>query len=167
VSDSSDHQTETFTLAGNLSGSTWTVTGDGHGGVNIVDPPASGGQAVGPVVAHDPGPGVGGVVMNDPGPAPNQTIVASVPNQTLTGYGSSDTYVFNFKGVGQDTVADFHPATDALQFASPIFANAQAALNAAQDDGHGNTVVTLDAQDTITLAGVAKAQLHATDFHIV
>jgi hypothetical protein len=155
VSDSSDHQTETFTLAGNLSGSTWTVTGDGHGGVNMVDPPASGSQAVGAVVSHDPGP------------APNQTIVASVPNQTLTGYGSSDTYVFDFKGVGHDTVTDFNPATDALQFASPIFANAQAALNAAQDDGHGNTVVTLDAQDTITLAGVAKAQLHATDFHIV
>jgi hypothetical protein len=36
-----------------------------------------------------------------------------------------------------------------------------------QDDGHGNTVVTLDGHDTITLTGVLKAQLHVTDFHVV
>ena len=41
VTDSSDHLTETFNLAGDLSGSTWTVTSDGHGGINIVDPPAA------------------------------------------------------------------------------------------------------------------------------
>ena len=32
---------ETFKLAGDYSGSTWTVTSDGHGGANIVDPPAT------------------------------------------------------------------------------------------------------------------------------
>jgi hypothetical protein len=40
-------------------------------------------------------------------------------------------------------------------------------LNATHDDGHGNTVVAIDAQDTITLGGVLKAQLHVSDFHIV
>ena len=64
-------------------------------------------------------------------------------------------------------MTNFHPATDTLQFSGTIFANAQAALNATQDDGHGNTVVTLDAHDTITLSGVLKAQLHVTDFHVV
>jgi hypothetical protein len=64
-------------------------------------------------------------------------------------------------------VTDFHPATDILQFASPIFGNAQAALNATQDDGHGNTVINIDALDTITLSGVLKAQLHTSDFHFV
>ena len=54
-----------------------------------------------------------------------------------------------------------------LQFKSPIFANALAALNATHDDGLGNTVVAIDSHDTITLAGVLKAQLHASDFHIV
>ena len=48
-----------------------------------------------------------------------------------------------------------------------MFANAQAALNATLDDGHGNTVISLDSHDTITLAGVVKAQLHAADFHVV
>jgi hypothetical protein len=64
-------------------------------------------------------------------------------------------------------VTDFHPNSDTLQFKSPIFADALAALNAAQDDGHGNTVIAIDAQDSITLSGVLKAQLHAADFHVV
>jgi VCBS repeat-containing protein len=154
VTDSSDHRTETFKLTGDLSGSAWTVSNDHNGGANIVDPPASGGPAVAGVVAHDPGP------------APS-TIVASAPNQTLTGSGASDNFVFNFASVGHDTVTNFHPETDTLQFSSPVFANAQAALSAIQDDGHGNTVVALDAHDAITLSGVLKAQLHVTDFHFV
>ena len=64
-------------------------------------------------------------------------------------------------------MTDFHPAIDSLQFSNPIFANAQAAFNATQDDGHGNTVVAIDAHDTITLSGVLKAQLHVGDFHVV
>ena len=131
------------------------MTGDGHGGANIVDPPATDGQPVGPIVMHDPGP------------AAVETIVASTPNQTLTGAGTSDTFVFNFTGFGNDTVTNFHPATDTLQFLNSMFANAQNALNATLDDGHGNTVISLDTHDTITLAGILKAQLHTADFHIV
>jgi hypothetical protein len=40
-------------------------------------------------------------------------------------------------------------------------------LNAAHDDGHGDCVIAIDAHDAITLSGVIKAQLHATDFHVV
>ncbi len=42
VSDSSHTPLETFTLAGDYSGSTWTVTSDNNGGIDIVDPPATG-----------------------------------------------------------------------------------------------------------------------------
>ncbi len=128
---------------------------DGSGGILIHDPPASTSDAL------------GGVVMQDPGPAASSTIVASAPNQTLSGLAASETFVFNFAAIGLDTVTNFHPATDTLQFSGTIFANAQAALNAAQDDGHGNTVVVLDAHDTITLSGVHKAQLQVSDFHVV
>ena len=161
----SNPPSETFTLAGNLSASSWTVSDDLNGGTNIVDPPATS-QSVGPVVAHDPGPAVNSVTMHDPGPA-SSMIVASAPNQTLSGLAASDTFVFNFAAVGQDKVTNFHPASDTLQFSGTIFANAQAALNAMQDDGHGNTVVAIDAHDTITLSGVLKAQLHVSDFHVV
>ena len=100
-------------------------------------------------------------------PAASRTIVATAPNQTLTGVAASDTFVFNFAGVGHATVADFHPDLDTLQFKSPIFANALAAFNATHDDGHGNSVIAIHGQDTITLSGVLKAQLHAADFHVV
>jgi hypothetical protein len=128
--------------------------------------PVSDGQ--GGIVIHDPpDDAAAGSVAQDPGPAPGQTIVASAPNQTLTGLAASDNFVFNFANIGHGAVANFHPATDTLQFASPIFANAQAVLNATHDDGLGNTVVTLDGHDTVTLSGVVKAQLHVADFHVV
>ena len=102
-----------------------------------------------------------------PGPAASSTIVASTSNQTFSGFATSDNFVFNFSEVGHATVTDFHPATDTLQFTSSIFANAQAVLNATHDDGHGNTIIAIDAHDAITLDAVLKAQLHATDFHFV
>ncbi len=166
VTDSSHHQTVTLNLVGDLSASTWTVSNDSNIGVQIVDPPASTSESVTSATAS--APAVTPVVMPDSAPAaPSQTIVASAPNQTLSGYAASDNFVFNFTNVGQATVANFHPNTDTLQFNSSVFANAQAALDATQDDGHGNTVIAIDAHDTVTLAGVLKAQLHAADFHFV
>ena len=105
--------------------------------------------------------------MGADGEHTSSTIVVSGPNQILTGNAASDTFAFNFTGVGQTTVTDFHPATDTLQFSDHLFANLQAALNATHDDGHGNTVIALDGHDTITLSGILKAQLHASDFHFV
>ena len=110
--------------------------------------------------------GDGGILIHDP-PASTSTVVASGPNQILTGNAASDTFAFNFSGVGHTTVTDFHPVTDMLQLSSDLFANLESALNATHDDGHGNTVIALDAHDTITLNGIVKAQLHASDFHFV
>jgi hypothetical protein len=149
------HTTVHLNVGANSTHWSSPVSDSSGGGILIHDPPDDGsGQAV------------GGVVMQDPGPAVSQ-IVASAPNQTLTGTGASNSFVFNFGSIGHDTVTDFHPGTDTLQFGGAIFANAQAALNATLDDGHGNTVVNLDAHDAITLSGVIKAQLHAADFHFV
>jgi hypothetical protein len=143
-------------LVGGVSGTSGTI---------VYDPPSAS-PRVGPVVMHDPGQGVTPVTMQDPGPAPS-TIVATAPNQTLSGFGASDNFVFNFAGVGHTTVTDFHPLSDALQFGNSIFADAQAGLNATRDDGHGNAVIAIDGHDSITLGDVLKAQLHAADFHIV
>jgi hypothetical protein len=128
---------------------------DGNNGTIVYDPPVTTSQSVGPVV------------MNDPGPPATSTIAATAPNQALSGFAASDTFAFNFASIGQATVTDFHPTTDTLQFSSQLFANLQAALNATHDDGHGNTVIALDAHDTITLNGIIKAQLQASDFHFV
>jgi hypothetical protein len=153
VTDTSDGVTETFKLVGDYSNSTWTVTDDHHGGVDIVDPPAT-----------TEGGSIGGVIMHDPGPVTD--VVATGSNQTLTGTGASDNFVFNFSGFGQDAITNFRPDADTLQFSGAMFATAQAALDAAQDDGHGNTVIVVG-HDTIVLDGVLKNQLHLSDFHVV
>jgi hypothetical protein len=69
---------------------------------------------------------------------------------------------------GSATIADFDPATDTISFASSMFNhNAADVLAATHDDGHGNTVIAVNATDTITLQHVLKAQLSASDFHFV
>jgi len=151
---------DSIQFAGNYQLANFTIENDGTGQTLIVDPPVASGSSNGSIQSG------GGIVMHDPGQATTGSVVASAANQTLTGSASHDNFVFNFAGVGQATVTDFHPDTDALQFKSSIFANALAALNAAHDDGHGDCVIVIDAHDAITLNGVLKAQLHATDFHI-
>ena len=146
---------DSITFAGSYQLANFTIENDGSGNTLIVDPPVSA------------SPAVSGVVVHDPATPASSTIVASAPNQTLSGLAASDTFVFNFAAVGQDTVTNFHPATDTLQFSDTIFANALAALNATHDDGHGNTFIAIDAHDMFTLDGVLKAQLHASDFHVV
>ena len=128
-----------ITLFGNYTNSTFNFSSDTHGGVLIVDPPASQ-----PVVS---------------------TIVATGANQTLSGTGSPDNFVFEFANVGSSTVTNFNTNTDILELKAP-FANFQALLSATHEDGYGNSVITLDAHDTITLSGVAKAALNQADVHL-
>jgi len=67
---------------------------------------------------------------------------------------------------GTNTVNNFTPLVDALQFNHSAFADAATALGHAQQAGT-DVVITLDAQDVVTLHNVQLANLHATDFHIV
>jgi hypothetical protein len=131
----------TITLQGNYTQSSFTFTPDSSNtGILIVDPPAA--------------------------QANSTTIVATGTDQTLTGTGASDNFVFNFATIGQATITNFNADADQLQLKTSMFANVQAILNATSDDGHGNAVIALDSHDSITLAGVLKAQLHAADFHL-
>ena len=70
---------------------------------------------------------------------------------------------------GQVTIANFNPTTDTIQLSKSVFANMTALLAATCDDGHGNTVITDAAHDTITIQNVTTAQLltHQSDFHFV
>ena len=97
VHDSNGNLTETFKLLGDLSGSSWNVATDNHGGVNIVDPPASSGQLL------------NGMIMNDPGPAVQPTVIAddatahidTPSSETVTFTGSTGSLVI-------DDPVDFH-----------------------------------------------------------
>ncbi|UTD28397.1 hypothetical protein DB459_17325 [Bradyrhizobium sp. WD16] len=79
-----------------------------------------------------------------------------------------ETFIFapNF---GQAALSHFDPATDTLQINHNVFANANAFLAAAHDDGGGNVVVVDGAHDTLSIQHVTLAQLqaHQNDLHFV
>jgi hypothetical protein len=80
----------------------------------------------------------------------------------------ADAFVFK-PNFGNDTIANFHPASDTIQFDHSTFASVAAIVSHSMDDGHGNTVITSDSHDTLTLLNVTTAALqqHLNDFHIV
>jgi len=64
---------------------------------------------------------------------------------------------------------DFHPGQDFIQFDHTLFASRALVLSHTANDGLGNSVITFDSNDTVTLVGVTKDQLtlHQSDFSIV
>ena len=134
-------------MQGDFTASAWQTLNDGHGGVLVTDSPAAAPSATTPETMA------------------GNTIVTTTPNQTMTGTGGSDTFVFT-ANFGNDTITNYAPGKDVIQLDHTIFATAMAALTAAQDDGHGNVVIMDTAHDTITLKNVTTAQLHQSDFHI-
>jgi len=65
--------------------------------------------------------------------------------------------------IAQVTITAFNPSKDVIVIQSKL-----ATSFTAQDDAHGNAVVTFpnDTQDHITLVGVHSSALHASDFHL-
>ncbi|MCK1356337.1 pre-peptidase C-terminal domain-containing protein [Bradyrhizobium sp. CW7] len=102
---------------------------------------------------------------------PDQFVIGGVPQQLVSttnpdrifGSSGNDTFVFG-ANFGADTVRDFRPAEDHIQFDRTLFSNSIAVLAAATDDGHGGVLITHDAQNTILLEGVRLADLHASNF---
>ncbi|MBR1190231.1 calcium-binding protein [Bradyrhizobium sp. AUGA SZCCT0160] len=99
------------------------------------------------------------------GSAWNDTIAGGAGNDVLSGGAGSDTFVFR-AGLGQDTVTGFTPGQDVLDIGDGIFADATAALAAATASGN-NTLITIDANNSILLQNVALASLHTSDLLIV
>jgi VCBS repeat-containing protein len=83
-------------------------------------------------------------------------------NDKLKGGGGSDTFVFN-PGFGHDVITDFRtsgPQSDVLQFSSRLFTS-WTAVEALLTDGAKGAVLALDADNSITFAGLTKTQLTA------
>jgi Ca2+-binding RTX toxin-like protein len=87
-------------------------------------------------------------------------------NDTMTGGDGPDTFVFG-SNFGKDVITDFKPNTDVIQFDHALFASFTDVQAHTARDGHGNTVITHDANNAITLQGVAVSSLHASDFFFV
>lgn len=92
-------------------------------------------------------------------------LVGGSGDDVLTGGRGGDVFVFN-PGFGHDTITDFG-AGDTIQLDHGLFANFHALESHLSSDGHGGTIITADADDTITLQHVSMAHLHASDFLFV
>jgi Ca2+-binding RTX toxin-like protein len=96
----------------------------------------------------------------------NDVINGGTGNDTMAGGNGGDTFVFD-PDFGHDAVSDFKPKTDTIQFDQSLFADFAAVQANAANDGNGNVVITLDADNTVTLEDVTFAQLRAGDFTFV
>lgn len=82
-------------------------------------------------------------------------------DDVMTGGGARDVFVFNGRrDQGDDTVTDFEDGRDRIEVAGLSFADVTVT-------GGADALVTLDGLTTITLTGVAAAQIGAADFDFV
>ncbi|MEJ2376012.1 MAG: hypothetical protein P8Y71_11555 [Pseudolabrys sp.] len=94
--------------------------------------------------------------------APGSPIFALFGDDTLTGTGASDLFVFA-QPIGNDTIYNFSAGSDKIDLIG--FADiANFGDIQITDDGGGNAVITLGVGETITLNGVNAALLTADDF---
>ncbi|MCR9057649.1 MAG: hypothetical protein NXI02_09970, partial [Rhodobacteraceae bacterium] len=87
----------------------------------------------------------------------------------LSGGTGSDTFVFTSVGETNAVVTDFDTSgasADVLQFESSVFADWNAVLTAASDDGTDTTIV-LDADSHVVLKSVLLSSLQSDDFVFV
>ncbi|ARO33654.1 hemolysin-type calcium-binding domain-containing protein (plasmid) [Rhizobium sp. NXC14] len=93
------------------------------------------------------------------------TIQGGAGNDTLRGVGGNDVFVFK-AGFGKDAVTDFSAGSgigDILDISNDLFADFASVLAAATQVG-ADTVITHDANTSITLKNVALTSLHQDDF---
>ncbi|MHC2384712.1 Ca2+-binding RTX toxin-like protein [Bradyrhizobium liaoningense] len=89
-------------------------------------------------------------------------------NDILSGGSGADVFMFA-AGFGKDTVTDFATtgaSADVLQFSSSLFSDFAEVMSHTTQVGN-NVVVTLDADNTVTLANLQMASLAADDFRFV
>lgn len=92
------------------------------------------------------------------------TLIGGAGNDTMTGGAGIDTFVFH-AGFGIDTISSFTAtgaSHDVLQFDQSLFADWAHLLGATVQSG-SDLLITLDANDTITLKNVALANFTSAD----
>ena len=104
-------------------------------------------------------------VISGGGAAQATTVSGTAGNGVLFGNGGNNTFVFagNF---GKDTVADFHAATDVLQFDHTAFTDVADVLAHAAQAG-ADVTVTVDATHSVTLSNTVLSQQDPYNVHLV
>ena len=104
------------------------------------------------------------------GTSGNNVIHGLAGNDRLTGAGGNDTFAFA-ENFGRDTVTDFTAGPnsgphDLIAFEQTIFADYDAVMAATSQVGT-NTVITVDADNSVTLLNINMSNLHRDDFAFV
>ena len=159
-------------LAGDYTHSGWDFDQDSSGtGTTFQDPPAVDAGAANVAAASSTSGDLASTVtaaLARQGGADDQFTFqgTALASPAATGPDGSDTFVFvaNF---GHETIANFHRDTDVIAIDHTVFADFQAALAAAHDDGQGNAVIAANSHDGITIKNVTVTQLaqHQGDLH--
>jgi Ca2+-binding RTX toxin-like protein len=89
------------------------------------------------------------------------TIFAGAGNDNFWGGSGNDTFVFS-ANFGQDAIHDF-TAEDVVEFRDGVFTDWADLLGAASQSG-GDTVITVDAANSVTLKNVALSNLNESQF---
>jgi hypothetical protein len=152
----------------NLGNGTWTVETTDLSALTVMTTAAYTGAMVLSVTESwtnaDGNTGIATIADNVEAYAPGAPIFALSGNDTLTGAGGNDEYVFA-QPIGNDTIYNFNAATDKIDligFANVAsFSNIQANI---AEDSNGDAVITIGAGETITLQGVNATSLTAADF---
>lgn len=154
-------------------GSIWTRLGDGQGGfgeANQLNGQESGHtfEFVNGTTGNHTLSGSGNAEFLSGG-ADDDILSGAGGSDILCGGSGSDTFVFTSAGASNDTVKDFETSgaeADVLQFESAVFAEFNAVLAAAVDDGT-DTTITLDEDTFVVLKSVLVSSLQSDDFVFV
>ena len=152
----------------NLGNGTWTVQTNDLSALTVLTAAAySGAMVLGVTETWTNANGTTGtatVADNVEAYAPGTPIFALSGNDTLTGAGGNDEFVFA-RPIGNDAIYNFNVATDKIDLTG--FANI-ASFNDVKgsiaSDSNGDAVITIGAGETITLHGVDAVSLTAADF---
>lgn len=130
----------------------------GSGGDNML-----GGDGDDEIDAGSDADSVDGGAGNDviKGGSGHDVLAGGAGDDLLYGGSGNDAFVFA-EGFGQDRIADFGGA-DVIQFEAGLFADF-AAISAAAEQVGQDVVISLDADNALTLSNVALASLSADDF---
>jgi hypothetical protein len=152
----------------NLGKGSWSVQESDVGHLAVLTSPAFAGAMALNVTEtwtnSDGTTGTATVADNVEAYAPGNPIFALSGDDTLTGAGSNDTYVFA-QPFGNDVIYNFNAATDKIDLAGLVniasFGDLQGGMT---QDGSGDAVIKLGAGESLTLHGVGTASLTASNF---
>jgi hypothetical protein len=101
--------------------------------------------------------------LNYVGDIGSDAFVANDLNDTFTG--GTGANIFQFGAYfGQDTITNFNSSKDVLLFNTAVFPNYATAIAHAASDGKGDTVITYNAYESVTLTGVTLSSLTSSNF---